>query len=87
MRDLVREKDYRLRITRNRTSSVFQPNNEYWKRSHSKSMKGALPGGDRILACVNGRENEVAHSELREIAWLAYLGIITSIGSGRALKL
>ena len=42
---------------------------------------------DSILVCVNGRENEVAVSELREIARLEYLGLITSIGRGRALKL
>ena len=37
--------------------------------------------------CVNGRANEVAVSESREIALVAYLGQITSIGSGRAVKL
>ena len=32
--------------------------------------------------CVNGRANEVAVSESHEISWVAYLGQITSIGSG-----
>ena len=63
------------------------PNNNYLKGLRAKIRKGALPVWDCILVCVNGRENEVAVSELREIAWLAYLGLITSIGSGRALKL
>ena len=53
----------------------------------AKIREGALPVWDSILVCVNGRENEVAVSELREIARLAYLGLITSIGRGRALKL
>ena len=55
--------------------------------SRTKIIKGALPGGDGILACVNGRANAVAVSESLEIEWLAYLGQIMSIGCGRALKL
>ena len=56
-------------------------------RSRTKIIKGALPGGDGILACVIGRANEVAVSESREIAWVAYFGQIMSIGCSRALKL
>ena len=67
--------------------SIFRPNNEYWMRSRSKIIKGALLGGDGISVCVNGSANEVAVSQSREIAWVAYLGQIMSIGSGRALKL
>ena len=43
-------------------------------QSRSKIIKGALPGGDGILACVNGRANVVAVSESREIVRVAYLG-------------
>ena len=67
--------------------SLFRPTNEYWKRSRFKIIKGAHPGRDGILACVNGCENEIAVLESREIARVAYLGLITSIGSGRALNL
>ena len=67
--------------------SIFRPNNKYWMRSLTKIIKGALPGGDGILACVNGHANEVAVSESRQIALVAYLGQIMSIGCGRALKL
>ena len=67
--------------------SLFRPNNEYWKRSRTKIIKGALLGGDSIFARVNERANEVAVSESREIARAAYLGLITSIGRGRAPKL
>ena len=67
--------------------SIFRPNNEYWKRSRTKIIKGALPGGDGILACANGRANEVAVSESHEIATVAYLGQITSIANSPALKL
>ena len=67
--------------------SIFRPNNKYWMRSRTKIIKGALPGGDGILACVNGRANEVAVSELHEMAWVAYLGQIISIGCGHTLKL
>ena len=56
-------------------------------RSRTEIIKGALPGGDGILACVDGRANVVAVSESREIALVAYLGQIMSIGCGRALKL
>ena len=67
--------------------SIFRPKNEYWMRSRTKIIKGALPEGDGILAFVNGCANEVTFSESREIAWVAYLGQIMSIGCGRALKL
>ena len=67
--------------------SIFRPNNEYWMRSRTKIINGALPEGDGILACVNGRANEVAVSESREIAWVAYLGQTMSIGCSCALKL
>ena len=67
--------------------SISRPNNEYWIRSHTKIINGALPEGDGVLACVNGRANEVAVSESREIAWVAYLGQTMSIGCSRALKL
>ena len=87
MRDWAREKGCRLIIARNRTGSIFRPNNKYWKRSRTKIVNGTLPGGDGILACVNGRANVVAVSESREIVRVAYLGQITSIGSGRAQKL
>ena len=56
-------------------------------RSRTKIIKEALPEGDGILACVNGRANEVTFSESREIAWVAYLGQTTSNGCGRTLKL
>ena len=56
-------------------------------QSRSKIIKGALPEGDGILACVNGSANEVAVSESPEIEWIAYLGEIMSIGWSRALKL
>ena len=62
------EKGCPLRIAQNRTGGIFRPNNEYRKRSHAKFIKGELPGGDGILACVNGRANEVAVSESHEIA-------------------
>ena len=48
--------------------SIFVPNTEYWMCSRNKIIKGALPGGDGILASVNGRSNEVALSETHEIA-------------------
>ena len=67
--------------------SIFRTNNEYWKRSPTEIMKGVLPGGDGILASTIGRAKEVAVSESREIARVAYLGQIKSIGCGRALKL
>ena len=67
--------------------SIFMPNNDNWMRSRSKIIKGGLLGGDGISAYVNGRANEVAVSQSREIAWVAYLGQIMSIGCGRALKL
>ena len=67
--------------------SIFKPNNEYWMRSRTKIIKGALAGGDGILACVNGSANEVAVSESPEIEWIAYLGQIMSNGWSRALKL
>ena len=56
-------------------------------QSRTKIIKGALSGGGGILACVNGHANEVADSESREIARVAYLGQITNIGSGCAQKL
>ena len=56
-------------------------------RSRAKVIKGGLPGGDGLLAFVNGRANEVAVLESREIAPVAYSGQITSIANGPALKL
>ena len=47
VRDWVREKGCRLKTARNRTGSVFRPNNDYRKRSCAKIIKGALPGGPR----------------------------------------
>ena len=67
--------------------SIFRPKNESWMQSRTKIIKGAHLGGNGILACVNGRANEDAVSESREIAWVAYLGQIMSIGWSRALKL
>ena len=48
-------------------------------RSRTEIIKGALQGGDGILACVNGRANVVAVSESRDITRVAYLGQIKSI--------
>ena len=59
---------------RNRTGSIFRPNNESWKQSRTKIMKVALPIRDGIFVCVNGRANEVAVSESREIVRVAFLG-------------
>ena len=67
--------------------SIFRPNSECWIRSRTEIINGALLGGDGILACVNGSANEVAVSETREIAWVAYSGQIMCVGCGRALKL
>ena len=67
--------------------SIFRPNNEYWMQLRTKIIKGAHLGGNGILACVNGSANEVAVSQSREIAWVAYLGQTMSIGYSRALKL
>ena len=39
------EKGCRLKIVQNRTSSLFMPNNDYWKRSRMEIIEGALPGG------------------------------------------
>ena len=50
-------------------------------------IKVALPGGAGILACAISYSKKVALSELGKIAWMAYLGLITIIGSGRAPKL
>ena len=72
---------------RNRTRSKFRSNNEYWKRLRAQIIKVGLPRRDGIFVCVNGCANEGAVSESREIARVEYLGQITSIGSGRALKL
>ena len=52
---------------------------EYYKRY--------APETARILACVIARALKVAVRELREIAWVVYLGQITIIESGRARKL
>ena len=67
--------------------SIFRLIKEYWKGLCAKIIKGAHPIRDGILVCVDGRANEVALSESREIARVAYFGQITSIGSSRALKL
>ena len=45
MHDWAREKGCHLRITRNRTSSIFRPYNKNWKRLRSKIIKGAPSGG------------------------------------------
>ena len=87
MCDWARECGCHLGIARNRIGSIFMPNRECWMRSRNKIIKGALPGGDGILACVNGRANEVAVLESREIAPVANLGQITSIARGPTLKL
>ena len=58
----------------------------YWKWSNAKIINGALSGGDGITAGGNGRANEVAVSESREITRVAYLGQITCIRRGRARK-
>ena len=47
----------------------------------------SAPGRDGILAFANGRETKVAVSKLREIAQVAFLGLIMNIESGRARKL
>ena len=52
-----------------------------------KFIKGALSGGEGILASVDRRVKEVALSESLEIARVAYLDQITNIGSGPARKL
>ena len=67
--------------------SIFVPNNKYWWWSRTNIINGALPEADGILACMNGRANKVAVSESHEIAWVASLGKILSIGCGRAIKL
>ena len=45
VRDWSREKGCHLRIARNHTGSIFRANNEYWKWSCTKIIKGALQGG------------------------------------------
>ena len=87
MRDKTLEKGCRLRIVRNRTGSIFRPNNEYCKPSRTKIIKVALPIRDGIFVCVNGRADEVSVSESREIGRVAYFGQIKDIGSGRTRKL
>ena len=62
------------------------PNKGYWKWSHAKTTKVALPGGDGILPSADGRAKEVVVSESLEIEWVAYLGQIKANGSGRAEK-
>ena len=42
--DCAREKGCRLKIARNRTRSIFRPNNDDWEQSREKVLKGALPG-------------------------------------------
>ena len=74
MCEWARECGCRLGIARNRTGSIFRPNNKYSKRSRAKIIKVVLPIMDGILACVNGRANEVAVSESREVVRVAYLG-------------
>ena len=44
MRDWAHEKGCRLRIAGTRTCSIFTPNNDYWKWSSVKIIKGAFPG-------------------------------------------
>ena len=45
VRVCTRENGCRFRISPNQTCSTFRPNNEYWKQSHAKIIKGAHPGG------------------------------------------
>ena len=52
-----------------------------------ENCKRCAPERAGILACVIGHGKDVAVSELYEIAWVAYLGQIMNIGSGRARKL
>ena len=85
--DCVCEKGCCLRIARNRTGSIFRPNNDYWKRSCMKIIKGVPPGLAGILACAISYSKKVAVSKSREIAWVAYLGQITNIRNGRTWKL
>ena len=59
----------------------------YWNHSHAKIINGELYGGHGIVARTKGCANQVALSESREIARVAYLGQITYIESGRARKL
>ena len=51
------------------------------------NYKRSAPARVGILACSIGRAKEVAVSESHEIARVAYLGQITSIGRSRAQKL
>ena len=67
--------------------SISRTNNEYWKRSRIKIIKGALPGVDGILASAIVRAKEFAFFESREITLVAYLGQLTTIGRGCAQKL
>ena len=48
-----------------------------------ENYKSSALGTAGILACAIGRTKEVAFSESREIARVAYLGQITIIGNGR----
>ena len=43
--DWARENGCRLGIARNRTGSIFRPNNKYWIQSRAKIIKGELPEG------------------------------------------
>ena len=45
MRDKLLEKGCSIKITRDRTGSIFRPNNEYWKWSGEKIINRALSGG------------------------------------------
>ena len=72
---------------RNRTGSIFRPKKGYWKLSHAKITKGAIPGGEGILASADGRANGVAVSESREIERVAHLGQIKVLGTRRSRKL
>ena len=46
-----------------------------------EKFKMSTLGRAEVLACAIGRAKKVAVSESCEIAWIAYLGQITNIGS------
>ena len=87
MREWARGKCCCLEIDRNYTGSIFTLNNEYWKRSRTKTIKGALLGGPEYLTCAIGSAETVAVSESSRIAWVEDLGKITNVGSSHARKL
>ena len=86
-RGCLREWGCGVGIARIRSGSIFSSNIDYCKWSRVKIAKGAIPGGDGILATADVRANGVAVSESREIERVPYLGQIKGIGTGRARKL